>query len=118
MNDLWALPSGEWVIYSDEEDIIKDLKTLSDLEVVTSYHGMLKRYRAFQFKFPNKDDLLKYICFISGFNHSWAVKLKKRPGTGYNALFGKITHQPPLFMDINPPRRKKGTRSRRGSQDT
>ncbi|MFZ5646602.1 MAG: hypothetical protein ACOY30_03170 [Bacillota bacterium] len=112
MNDLWALPSGDWVVYSDEEGVIKDFKTLADLEVITSYHGMLTRHRAMQFKFPGNDDLLRYICFMTGINYNRAVKLQKRPGTSYQNLFGKEVHQQPLFVDVSPPRRKGGARPR------
>lgn len=112
MNDLWALPSGEWVVYSDEEAVIKDFKTLADLEIITSYHGMLSRRRALQFKFPNREDLLRYICFVSGFSYSRALRLQKHPGSGYHSLFGKDAHQPPLFVEVTPPRRKKSSRSR------
>ncbi|MFZ5652301.1 MAG: hypothetical protein ACOY4I_15825 [Bacillota bacterium] len=112
MNDLWALPSGEWVVYSDEEDVIKDLKTLADLEIITLYHGMLSRHRAVQFRFPDNDVLLRYVCFVSGFNYSRAVRLQKRPGVGYRNLFGRDAHQPPLFVEVSPPRRKGKGRTR------
>ena len=112
MNDIWALPTGEWVVYSDEKNIIKEYLTLSDLKVITSYHGLFKKRRAVQFKFPNREDILRYICFVSGFNYGQAVKLLKRPGSNYNDLFGQSAHQPPLFTDITPRRKGRGGRTR------
>ncbi|MFZ5631268.1 MAG: hypothetical protein ACOY40_00305 [Bacillota bacterium] len=107
MNDIWALPSGEWVVYSDEENIIRDFLSLADLEMVTSYHGIIKKHRAMQFKFPNNEDLLRYICFVAGFDYSQAVRLLRRPGTSYNHRFSGSTHQPPLFVEVSPRRKKK-----------
>jgi len=112
MNDIWALPTGEWVVYSDEENIIKEYLTLADLKVITSYHGLFKKRRAVQFKFPNREDILRYICFVSGFNYGQAVKLLKRPGSNYNDLFGQSAHQPPLFIDMHPRRKGRGSRTR------
>jgi hypothetical protein len=107
LNDIWALPTGEWVVYTDEDDVIKDYLTLADLKVVTSYHGMLKKYRALQFKFPNREDLLKYICCRSRFNYSHVKRLFHRPGNGYNDFFPEAVHQPSLFVEEKP-RRKRG----------
>lgn len=106
MNDIWALPSGEWVVYSDVQDVIRDFLSLADLEVVTSYHGMFKKHSAVQFKFPGQEDLLRYVCFKAGFNYVQAVKLLKCPGTAYSQLFGGSIHQPPLFVEVNPRRKK------------
>lgn len=106
MNDIWALPTGEWVVYTDEDDLIKDFLTLTDLKVVTSYHGLLRKYRAMQFKFPNREDLLKYICCRSRFNYSHVIKLYRRPGNGYNYFFPEAVHQPSLFVDEGPRRKK------------
>ncbi|MFZ5644617.1 MAG: hypothetical protein ACOY46_13590 [Bacillota bacterium] len=113
MNDIWALPSGEWVIYTDEDDIIKDLLTLSDLKVVTSYHGIIKKHRAMQFKFPNREDLLMYICHAARFNYSKVLKIYKHPGTGYNDFFPDAVQQPTLFVEVNPRRKKDGKKSRK-----
>ncbi|MCL6610176.1 MAG: hypothetical protein K6T66_01405 [Peptococcaceae bacterium] len=106
MNDIWALPSGEWVVYSDEEAVIRDFLSLADLEVVTSYHGMFKKHRAVQFKFAGREELLRYVCFMAGFDYGQAVKLLKRPGISYNRLFGDSAHQPPLFIETEPRRKK------------
>lgn len=107
MNDIWALPSGEWIVYSDEAAIIRDLQTLAELEVVTSYHGIFKKHRAVQFRFQGGEDLLKYVCFVSGFNHSQVLRLLKHPGTRYNDMFVGSVHQYSLFNEAAEPRRKK-----------
>ncbi|MCL6479540.1 MAG: hypothetical protein K6T65_14235 [Peptococcaceae bacterium] len=107
MNDIWALPSGEWVIYSDEENVIRDFMSLADLEIVTAYHGVLKKHRAMQFKFADNDHLLRYVCFVAGFEYSRAARLLRRPGTSYNHSFSGSTYQPPLFVEVYPRRKKK-----------
>lgn len=107
MNDIWALPSAEWVVYSDEKGIIKDFQSLADMEVVTSYHGLIRKHSAMQFKFPGQEELLRYVCFICGFNYSRAVRLLKNPGTRYNRAFAGSVHQPPLFVEAEPRRKKK-----------
>lgn len=107
MNDIWALPSGEWVLYSDEKSIIRDFLSLADMEVVTSYHGMIRKHSAMQFKFPNQEDILRYVCFMSGFNYSLVVRLQKNPGTSYKHAFAGREHQPPLLVEVEPRRKKK-----------
>lgn len=94
------------MVYSDVQDVIRDFLSLADLEVVTSYHGMFKKHSAVQFKFPGQEDLLRYVCFKAGFNYVQAVKLLKCPGTAYSQLFGGSIHQPPLFVEVNPRRKK------------
>ena len=112
LNDIWALPSGEWVVYTDEKDVIKDFRTLTDLQVVTSYHGLLKKHMAMQYKFPNREDILRYICSRARFNYSHMLRLGKHPGTGYNDFFGEAAHQPPLFNEETPRRKREGRKSR------
>ncbi|MFZ5595974.1 MAG: hypothetical protein ACOY31_03045 [Bacillota bacterium] len=109
MNDIWTLPSGEWIVYSDEEKIIKDFKSLADLVVVTSYHGIIKRHRAVQFKFPDREDILRYVCHMAGFEYRRVVSLLKHPGISYSRLFGEVVYQPPLFAASDPGRKGKGT---------
>lgn len=110
MNDIWALPSGEWIIYSDENGVIRDFMTLADLEVVTSYHGIMSRHRAVQFKFRGGEDLLRYVCVMSGLDYVSVGKLAKTPGVRYNDVFGDSIHQTPLFVATSPRRKKKRQR--------
>lgn len=107
MNDIWVLPSGEWIVYSDEEHIIRDFKSLSGLQVVTSYHGVIKRHRAVQYRFVHNEELLRYVCCKAGFDYGQVVKLLKRPGDSYNLVYSGRTHQPNLLVEVEPPRRKK-----------
>lgn len=105
MNDIWALPTGEWVVYSDQDEVIRDFISLADLKVVTSYHGLFKKHRAVQFRFANEEDILRYVCFVAGFNYSQVLRLIRRPGTGYNQTFGGAVHQPPLLVEVSPRRK-------------
>lgn len=106
MNDIWILPSGEWIIYSDEQDIIKDFKSLANLEVVTTYHGLFTRHRASQFKFIDQDNLLRYICFKARFDYERVLSMQKCPGVGYNQKFGREIQQPSLLVEVEPKRVK------------
>ncbi|NTW05193.1 MAG: hypothetical protein HGA27_03630 [Peptococcaceae bacterium] len=107
MNDIWILPSGKWIVYSDEEDVIKDFKSLKELEIITSYHGVFKKHRAFQFSFGNNNELLRYICYKARFNYQDALKMKSSPGISYNSKFEIETQQPSLLVEVEPIRRKK-----------
>lgn len=107
MNDIWALPSGEWVVYSDEKDIIRDFLSLADMEVVTSYHGIIKKHSAMQFKFQNQKELLRYVCFMTGFSYGLTVRLLKTPGTSYKHAYAGIVYQPSLLVEVEPRRKKK-----------
>lgn len=107
MNDIWVLPSGEWIVYSDDEQVIKDFKSLAGLQVIASYHGVIKRRRAVQFRFAYNEDLLRYICYKAGFDYSQVIKLSKRPGDSYNLVYSGRSHQPNLLVDVDPPRKKK-----------
>ena len=106
MNDIWVLPSGEWIVYSDEEDVIKDFSSLTDLQIVTSYHGLFKKHRAMQFRFINQPDLLHYICFKAGFNYNKTIKLTRTPGSRYNSVYSNSVTQPPLLIEFIPNRKK------------
>ncbi len=106
MNDIWVLPSGEWVVYTDEKDIIQDFKSLAGLEVVTTYHGLFRRHSAAQFKFINKDNLLRYICFKARFDYKRVLSMRKYPGVGYNKRFGTEIQQPSLLVEVEPQRGK------------
>ncbi len=106
MNDIWILPSGEWVVYSDEADIIKDFTSLADLEMVTTYHGIFKKHQAAQFKFIDNSELLKYVCYKAGFAYQQVMTMKKAPGTRYSHQFNLHTEQPCLLVEVEPVRKK------------
>jgi len=106
LNDIWALPTGEWVVYTDDRELIRDFQSLADLELVASYHGMFHRHRAVQFRFPQLEDVLQYVCYKAGFSLSRTLKLNKQPGASYKQLFGDVMHQPPLFIEAEPRRKK------------
>ena len=101
MNDLWKLPGDQWVVYTSNVELLKEFSSMRTLKLMATYSGVIKRHRAKQFIFPHNEELLKYICELTGINYDNVFLLRKKPGVSYRQLFPEELYQPHLFVVKN-----------------